>query len=296
MTNGPPRIFDRPAYRARRARAAREGGDAFLAREAADGLRERLAAVNRRFARGLYLGGRAETYDVFAPFAQSWVQAGPARTRGLSTIADEEHLPFAPESFDLVVSVLALHAVNDLPGALLQIRQVLKPDGLFLAALFGGETLNELRTALTAAEAEVTGGAGPRVAPFADVGDLGGLLQRAGFALPVADAERTRVRYRSLMTLFKDLRSLGETNVLAERVRKPLSRRMLATLAARYAERYADEEGRLKASFEVVSLTGWAPHESQRKPLAPGSAKNRLADALGTTERRAGEKADPRKT
>jgi SAM-dependent methyltransferase len=208
-----------------------------------------------------------------------------------SVIAAEEMLPFAEASFDLVTSILSLHAIDDLPGTLVQIRRVLSPDGVFIAALFGGETLHELKLALAAAEAEVFGGASPRVASFADVRDLGGLLQRAGFTLPVADVERLTVHYRELSRLFDDLRALGETNMLVGRANHFISRRFLQALSREYAVRFSDDEGRFGATFEIVFLTGWAPHESQRQPLAPGSAKTRLADALGTHEQSAGEKA-----
>jgi len=173
---------------------------------------------------------------------------------------------------------------------LVQVRRALKPDGLFLAALFGGETLTELRQSLAAAEIETTGGVSPRVAPFADVRDLGGLLQRAGFALPVADVERTVVRYRDLFSLARDLRMMGATNALVERSRKPMRRDMLAAAMAHYARHFSDPDGKLRATFDIVYLTGWAPHESQQQPLKPGSAKSRLADALGAREESAGEK------
>jgi SAM-dependent methyltransferase len=280
MSGEPPRIFDRAAYRAHRKRA---GGDIFLADEAAVHIAERLGAVNRKFENALDLGSRGP-----APYiarAKHWT--GPA------IAVDEEALPYAPESFDLVVSVLSLHAVNDLPGALVQIRRALKPDGLFIAALFGGETLKELRTSFAAAEAEISGGISPRVAPFADVRELGGLLQRADFALPVADVERTVVRYLELDRLFSDLRALGETNALAGRRTGLLSRKLLAALAAEYAARFADADGKLRATFDIVYLTGWTPHESQQKPLRPGSAKARLADALGVREYPTGEKPKP---
>ena len=284
----PPRIFDRSAYRARRARAAKARGESFLAETAAGALAERLAAVNRRFQRALDLGSRLGALPSLLPFAATWVHAAPHIPGTI--VADEEFLPFAEESFDLVVSVLSLHAVNDLPGALLQIHRVLKPDGLFIAALFGEDTLTELRAAITAAEAEILGGASPRIAPFADVRELGGLLQRAGFALPVADVERTIVRYAELGKLFSDLRAAGETNVLAGRLTTLLPRRLLSAVAREYSERFADSDGRLRATFDIVYLTGWAPHESQQKPLKPGSAKARLADALRTKEIPAGEK------
>ncbi|TAL77668.1 MAG: methyltransferase domain-containing protein, partial [Beijerinckiaceae bacterium] len=191
---------------------------------------------------------------------------------------------FKPESFDLAVSALALHMVNDLPGALVQIRRSLRPDGLFIGAIIGGGSLTELREALGEAEAEVTGGASPRVAPFADVRDMGGLLQRAGFALPVADSEPLNVRYDNLLALMADLRAMGATNALAERLRSPTRRQVFMRAAEIYAERFSDPDGRIRATFEVIFLSGWAPHASQQKPLAPGSARMRLADALRTKE------------
>jgi SAM-dependent methyltransferase len=199
-------------------------------------------------------------------------------------LGDEERLPFAGERFDLVASLLALHSVNDLPGALVQIRRVLRPDGLFVGALLGGATLTELRQAFTQAEAELDGGVSPRVAPFADVRDLGGLLQRAGFALPVTDSETVRVRYGDPFALMRDLRHMGLSNALSDRRRVPLRRATLLRAAQIYAERFADPDGRLPATFEIVWLSGWAPHESQQRPLRPGSAKMRLADALGVPE------------
>jgi SAM-dependent methyltransferase len=292
MSSGPPRIFDSQAYRRRRERAARLNGDIFLAQDVAGHLAERLGAINRHFGRGLDLHSRASVFPTLQPFADSWARTGFAWDRP-SVIADEEILPFADASFDVVTSVLSLHSVNDLPGTLVQIRRVLKPDGVFIAGLFGGETLHELKLAFAAAEAEVLGGASPRVSPFGDVRELGGLLQRVGFALPVADVERTIVRYRDVARLFADLRALGETNVLVGRRSEFLSRRMLRALTAEYASRFADAEGRVTATFDVVFLTGWAPHESQQKPLAPGSAKSRLADALGTQEQPTGEKPTP---
>jgi SAM-dependent methyltransferase len=206
--------------------------------------------------------------------------------------ADEETLPFADGSLDLVTSALTLQFVNDLPGTLIQVRRALKPDGLLLAALVGGESLAELREAIAAAESEIEGGISPRVAPFADVRELGALLQRAGFALPVIDNERLVVRYDSVFALMRDLRRMGATNVLHERRRKPLRRATLRRMTEIYAERFSDADGRLRASFEIVWLSGWAPHESQQKPLKPGSATQRLADALGTSEISTGEKPE----
>lgn len=206
-------------------------------------------------------------------------------------VLDPEHLPFADETFDLIVSTLALHWVNDLPGALIQMRRALKPDGLMLATFFGGDTLSELRFALLEAEAEVSGGAALRVAPFATLQDVAGLLQRARFALPAADRDVVTVRYAEPMRLLADLRAMGETAALSERSPHGLSRRILARAFEIYRERHSDEDGRVRATFEIFTATGWAPHESQQKPLAPGSAKARLADALNTKEQSAGEKA-----
>ncbi|MGA9794121.1 MAG: methyltransferase domain-containing protein [Rhizomicrobium sp.] len=282
--NSPPEIFDFAAYALRRERALRRGGDSFLLRDAAERLAERLGAVKRRFVNALDLQSRDESFVRLAPFAANWVRQELAR---------DETLRAAPQSLDLVTSVLSLHAVNDLPGLLVQIRRALKPDGLFLAAVFSGETLHELREAFAQGEINVRGGASPRVAPLADLRDLGALLQRAGFALPVADSERTVVRYRAFETLVSDLRTLGETNALSQRSRKFLRRDTLAASLAHYRERHAEPDGRLRATFDIAYLTGWAPHESQQKPLKPGSAKTRLADALGTAERSAGDSASP---
>ena len=216
----------------------------------------------------------------------------PRRRAGPLIVADEEALPFGDGTLDLVVSALALQLVNDLPGTLVQICRALKPDGLFLAALLGGETLNELRQSFAAAESEVEGGVSPRVAPFADLRDLGALLQRAGFALPVADADRLAVRYDSAFALMHDLRRMGATNALIDRRRTPLRRATLMRMAEIYAQRFADADGRVRATFEIVWLSGWAPHPGQQQPLKPGTAKARLADALGTRELPAGEKVE----
>jgi len=277
MNSGPPHLFDRSTVLHRRSRAERMKGDSFLLREAAEGIAERLSAMNRGFSHGLAVESRAGLDFGVADWSDAELDVNDALTA-----------PAA--SADLAVSILALHRINDLPGVLAQIRRALKPDGLFLAALFGGETLFELRDSFAAAEALTTGGVSPRVAPFADVRDLGGLLQRAGFALPVADVERTTVRYRNFGSLVRDLRIHGETNALIERSRKPLARATLAALQAHYAAHHADADGRLRATFDIVYLTGWAPHESQQRPLKPGSARSRLADALGAVEQKAGEK------
>jgi SAM-dependent methyltransferase len=257
-----------------------------------------LSAVLRRFARAIDLGTPADA--VARALAKSgkaeWIvsTAPDAAQRDKSfprLAADEEALPFTDGALDLVVSGLALQFVNDLPGTLIQIRRALKPDGLLLAALVGGDSLTELRQAFAEAESEIEGGLSPRVAPFADLRELGALLQRAGFALPVVDSDRLTVRYENVGALMHDLRRMGASNVLAERRRKPLKRATLMRMADIYAARFADADGRLRATFEIVWLSGWVPHESQQKPLKPGSAAHRLADALGTREISAGEKA-----
>ena len=256
MPKAPPQIFDRRAYAQRRARAVLAGGGTILTHDTAAHMAERLAVTKKRFDKALDLGWRDESFIELAPSAASWVRTTHYPSAQL--VADEEALPFAPASFDLITSVLALHAVNDLPGALAQIRRILKPGGLFLAALFGGATLQELRQSFAAGESEISGGASPRVAPFADVRDLGALLQRAGFGGPVADVERTAIRYKDIKRLFADLRALGETSVLTQRRRQPLSRAVLNAALAHYADNHADADGRLRATFDVVYLTGWA--------------------------------------
>ena len=292
----PPRIFDRDLLRRRLDRAAPGfAGADFLKRRAAGDIVMRLEAIMRDFPRAVDLGARNGAFaqalaeSDAAPRVGLLVEAdlsGPmlAGRGGLRVQADEERLPFAPASLDLVVSSLSLHWANDVIGALVQARLALKPDGLFIGALFGGSTLTELRQALTAAELELTGGAGPRVSPFADPSDAAGLLQRAGFALPVADVDRVTVRYDHPLKLMADLRRMGETSVLAERHPRPLTRAVLARAFEIYARDFADPDGRLPATFEILTLTGWSPSETQQKPLRPGSAKMRLADALGAVE------------
>jgi SAM-dependent methyltransferase len=290
-----PRVFDRLLLRRRRRRAQKLGPATFLIERVADDLVERLASVLRHFpvAADLATPTRA-LRRLLAPRVDALiaVDADPLALRddaGPKLAADEEALPFAEGSLDLVVSALALQSVNDLPGALVQVRHALKPDGLFLAALLGGDTLTELRQSFAAAEAELEGGVSPRVAPFVDAREAGALLQRAGFALPVADVDRITVRYASPFDLMRDLRRMGATNALAERRRVPLRRATLVRMAEVYAARFADADGRVRASFDVVWLSGWAPHASQQQPLKPGSAKVRLAEALGTREFSAGE-------
>jgi NADH dehydrogenase [ubiquinone] 1 alpha subcomplex assembly factor 5 len=297
-------VFDRATLRRRRERAARAGGAEFLFVEAAERLAERLEDINRVFPQALDLGCRdgpmARALFTAAGGTRGGivdlVQADPApgfasRTSGLRLAADPELLPFAPASFDAVLSALALHWVNDLPGALLQLRQALKPDGLLLASLLGGETLTELRQALIDAEIAEEGGLSPRVSPFADSRDLGGLLQRAGFALPVVDSDRIIATYPDALALMRELRAMGESNAVVERRRSLTRRATLLRAAALYEARFALPDGRIPATFEIITLTGWAPHESQPKPLRRGSAKTRLATALGGNETSAGEKA-----
>ena len=247
-------------------------GDIFLAEGAAEGLADRLASVTRRFENGLWIGDALP--DALRGFASGWSQR---------TFDQSEILAAAPGSFDLAVSLFSLQAINDLPGALVQIRRALKPDGLFLGALFGGATLTELRDSFAHAESETLGGISPRVSPFADVRDMGGLLQRGGFALPVADVERVAVRYGDFASLARDLRAHGQTNVLSERRKTFLRRDTLAAMLAHYRRHHA-RDGKLDATFEIVYLTGWAPHQNQQQPLQPGSAKTRLAEVLGTAE------------
>ena len=292
-----PVLFDRQLLRRRRERARALGPETFLLDQVAADLAERIGVVLRRFERVVDLGTPTDALRRALADKENvgTILAAEADAPLLDAdfprvAADEEALPFADGMLDLVVSALSLQFVNDLPGALIQIRRALKPDGLFMAALIGGNSLAELREAFAMAESEVEGGVSPRVAPFGEVRELGALLQRAGFALPVVDSDRLTVRYASAFALMRDLRHMGATNVLTERRRTPLKRATLARMAEIYARRFADPDGRLRASFEIVWLSGWVPHESQQKPLRPGSASRRLADALGTKEHSAGEK------
>lgn len=281
-----PLVFDRKLLAQRRRRAMALGPETFLLECVAQELVERLAAVKRHFPLALDLG----TPDVL--LSRTLAASGQAGEliSSAQVTSDEEALPFGEAKFDLVVSALSLQWVNDLPGTLVQIRRALKPDGLLLAALVGGETLHELRESFAAAESEITGGASPRVSPFAEVRSLGSLLQRAGYALPVVDSDRHIVRYQNIFKLFHDLRRMGAANALVERSRKPLTKKIVARAAEIYTERFSDPDGRLRATFDVLWILGWAPHESQQQPLKPGSAKMRLADALGVPEKPAGEK------
>lgn len=291
-----PLPFDRTLLARRRARAleANVAGADFLVRLAAEDLDERLAALSRRFGLAVDLsaqGGLAAQALQRSGKVDRILRGDPlvADPRGgvpaADFIFDDAIPPLADGSVDLVTSLLSLHFVNDLPGALVQIRRALNPDGLFLGALIGGDSLHELREVMMQAEIETSDGASPRVLPFADVRDLGGLLQRAGFALPVTDLDRLTVRYDSLFALLRDLRAMGATSILTDRSRRPLTRRVFQRAAELYAERHADPDGRIRATFTLVSLSGWAPHESQQKPLKPGSARMRLADALAPLEK-----------
>ncbi len=299
LTSPSPLIFDRALIRASRRRAALLGPATFLLDRVADDLAERLGTVLRRFDLALDLGTPGEQVrealhrlgSVATIVAADAAPPSGVRRAAPLVAADEEALPFRDGSLDLVVSALALQFVNDLPGVLVQVRRALKPDGLFLAALAGGDTLTELRQSFAAAESEIEGGVSPRVAPFADLRDLGALLQRAGFALPVTDTDRVTVRYDGAVALMHDLRRMGASNALLDRRRTPLKRATLMRMAEIYAQRFADNDGRVRATFEIVWLSGWAPHPDQQQPLRPGSAQARLADALGTREISAGEKA-----
>ncbi len=274
-----PELFDADLLALRRARA--RGAD-FLREAVAREVTDRLVEVNRTFLAPAIVGPRGE------------VQAEAMRAAGLAEPllrADAAVLDLAEGAHDLVIHALALHWANDPVGQMVQSRLALRPDGLFIGTMFGGETLHELRAALAAAEVEILGGLSPRVAPMGEIRDLGGLLQRAGFALPVADAERFDVTYATPLDLMRDLRAMGETNVMRARLARPMRRDMLARACEIYTDRFALPDGRIPATFEVLFLTGWAPAPGQQQPLRPGSAKARLADALGVAERGAGEKA-----
>jgi SAM-dependent methyltransferase len=267
-----PILFDRALLRARMERARRGGPATFLLDRVREDFEDRMQAVTRNFA---------DVADIWTP---GELLQKPLAGRFQSIVRVDfdpsEVLPLQPDSLDLIVSALAFQFVNDLPGVLAQIRRALKPDGLLLAAMIGGDTLTELRQSFAAAEAECEGGVSPRVAPFADLRDIGALLQRAGLALPVTDVDRVVVRYDSAFGLMTDLRRMGATNILIERRRTPTRRATMLRMAQIYGERFADADGRLRATFDVIWLSGWAPHESQPKPLKPGSAKASLEAAV----------------
>jgi SAM-dependent methyltransferase len=267
----PPTLFDRSLLRTHQRRAQRIGPASFLLDRVAEDMGERLQAVLRDFA---------DIADIWTPGNALRTPSDRFKSMAHVTQGEGEALPLQPESLDLAVSALAFQFVNDLPGVLAQIRRALRPDGLLLAAMIGGDTLTELRQSFAAAEAELEGGVSPRVAPFADLRDLGALLQRAGFALPVTDVDRIVVRYDSAFALMADLRRMGATNILLERRRTPTRRATMLRMAQIYGERFADPDGRIRATFDVIWLSGWSPHASQQKPLKPGSAKASLAEAV----------------
>ncbi|MDO9223780.1 MAG: methyltransferase domain-containing protein [Caulobacter sp.] len=299
MTASPPILFDRALHRRRLDRAAPGYATAdFLKQRAARDAVARLEVIMRRFPLAVDLGARHGAFRAALADSDAAAKidllietdlsaAMLADRAGPRLVMDEELSAFAPESLDLVVSTLALHWTNDLVGSLIQIRRSLKPDGLFIGSVLGGATLTELRQCLLEAEAEISGGAGLRVSPFADAFDAAALLQRAGLALPVADVDSVTVRYAHPLALLRDLRAMGETNVLRDRPRRPLTRRVLLRALELYGQRFTGADGKVTATFEIITVTGWAPHENQQKPLKPGSAKMRLADALGTVERKA---------
>jgi SAM-dependent methyltransferase len=272
--NAAPVLFDRALLRARQSRALGSGPAAFLLDRAAEDMAERLHAVLREFKNAADVGTPGDQVRNILH------QRVDQLTRIELPDLESEPLPLQRDSLDLVVSALAFQFVNDLPGVLAQIRRALRPDGLLLAAMIGGETLTELRQSFAAAEAECEGGVSPRVAPFADLRDVGALLQRAGFALPVTDVDRVVVRYTDAFALMQDLRRMGATNILRERRRTPTRRTTMLRMAQIYGERFADPDGRIRATFDVIWLSGWAPHQSQQQPLRPGSAKASLAEAV----------------
>jgi len=272
-----PILFDRALLRARMERARRGGPATFLLDRVREDMEERLAAVTRNFV---------DVADIWTP-GELLRKPVADRFQSIARIDPDpsETLPLQPHSLDLAVSALAFQFVNDLPGVLAQIRRALKPDGLLLAAMIGGDTLTELRQSFAAAEAECEGGVSPRVVPFADLRDIGALLQRAGLALPVTDVDRVVVRYDSAFALMADLERMGATNILSERRRTPTRRATMLRMAQIYGERFADPDGRIRATFDLVWLSGWAPHESQPKPLRPGSAKASLEAAVKQAKR-----------
>jgi len=278
----PPVLTDRAALALHRRRARSLGGDAmFLHGIAADVLQERLDEVNRTFSDTAVITGHPEF----------WSRRFPNAT----VRPDDETLDLREGAHDLVVHAMSLHWANDPVGQLVQARRALRPDGLFLCVAFGGNTLSELRAAMAEAEVAVSGGLSPRVLPMGEIRDMGALLQRAGFALPVADTLTQTVTYESPLPLVRDLRGMGETNALAQRDRGPPKRALFAEAMRVYSNAFRSEDGRVRATFDLVFLTGWAPSDAQPKPLRPGSAKARLADALGTPELPAGDTTGPPK-
>lgn len=295
----PPQVFDRSRIRQLRERSVVNYPKySFLKERAAEELVERLADTPRMFDLALDLGSHtgivadelARVGKASQVIAADISEGMAASCQTSAFVADEERLPIGDQKLDLVTSLLSLHGVNDLPGTLVQIRRALKPDGLFIGCLFGAGTLKELRTSLMQAEVEMLGGAAQRIAPLPGLQDMAGLLQRTGFALPVADVDRITVRYSTPFDLIADIKGMGEGAAFADASRPPLSRRILSRMAEVYAEQFADPDGRLRASFEIVWLSGWAPAPGQPKPLKPGSAKQSLASAVGAQEISLGQK------
>ena len=293
-------IFDRDLLRIRRTRHSATASDYdFLLKRATEDIKDRLVAISRDFTNVLDLGAH------HGILGRALLQRGDVKTlvsledcpqllnqcEGIKVLSDMEFLPLAPQRYELITSALSLHFINDLPGLLLQVRQLLKPDGLFIAVFPGGRSFYELRDAFTTAEEELEGGASPRISPYVDVREAGALLQRAGYTLPVSDVDTLTISYETPFHLLKELQSMGASNILLERSRKPLRRATLMRMAEIYTQKYADNTGRINATLELVTITGWSPHESQQKPLRPGTATTRLAEALGTHEKSAGEKA-----
>lgn len=289
-------VFDHDVMRNKRDRCAPRFADHnFLFDWSGKQLLDRLSDIKRDYPRALVLGMRqgAGFFDALmgderigtisaSDVSTAFLDRAPAGIEAVQ--AHEEMLPFEKQSYEMILCNLGLHGLNDLPGALVQMRNTLKPDGLFMASMLGGESLHELKTSLMEAELEISGGISPRVAPFADKQDMGALMQRAGYALPVIDSERVIVTYENAFKLFSDLRGMGETNSLTQRSKTIPPRALFFRAAEIYAEKFAERDGRIAATFEIIFLLGWAPHESQQKPLKPGSAQTRLADALGTEE------------
>lgn len=284
--NNPGNIFDRKVLRRNRDQAAKNFADHdFLIREVAARLYDKYLDINRNFQHILDLGchggelGRhlQDKFIIHQDISQKFLRSG----KGVRVQADEEFLPYRPHSLDLILSNLSLHWVNDLPGCLVQIKQALKPDGLFLGALFGGESLTELRQCLMEAEINIRGGASPRISPFVDMQDAGALLQRAGFALPVVDTDRITVTYENAFKLMQELRGMGESNILTKRFKGLTSPRVMMECAKIYQEKFADHRGRINVTFDIIYMMGWSPHESQQKPLKPGQGKVSLTDVFG---------------
>lgn len=278
-------VFDRTIVRQKRNRCAPHlEKHGFLVDWSMDQISSRLQDIKRKFPTALQIGCRSHKIDVEEFGIENLYTLDIAENLSPDIHADEELLPFAAESFDIIFSPLNLHTTNDLPGTLSQIKHALKADGLFIAAMLGGETLYELRQVMNDVEMELSNGVTPRISPFADMPQMGALMQRAGFNLPVIDSEKITVTYDSTFKLMEDLRLMGEGNALIERTKKSETKEFFSRVNALYLEQHAEEDGRIKATFEIIFLIGWSPHESQQKPLRPGSAKMRLADALNTKE------------